>query len=854
MSPSFDLQAPRPSRHEASVRTAAKGGGLMAGVQDAGVPLSPRVLEEVSPWFDHDLTRVRIHTDAKAQRSATEHESNAYTIGDHIIFGAGRFDPASEAGRSLLVHELVHIAQQGHGSASASPSMSHPADAGELEADGLAATVIAGHRQWSRPQGRPVRPVARAATVMRQARPGAAPAGPRAPLDMALEAARYLDGMGRYLETLRSIVRGAGGPVAPAERQRRHRILDQARISRLLAQARSTYEAQVGSLPAGDQRRTDLRRALQDVLEELRLAAAVALENSEGIDAQTRDQERVRYLENARDWLEASPTTSSGLLGSSLTAADEALGRSHVASIEAYLDDLIMRLPSANLGQRQKDAILERIQNGLRRAFVTVASGPAGTIDVRGITEQRVVDKYRRVTALLTANGSAAQLSVITDSLPAYVLPAPVPNQVVANADVSHVPAAERPSVLFGIDHASRVRFNAPSTVRLVNAVWPVVLQVRRGAATVGVRYDLFYDAAGRVRAERLGDARDRELPAAFTNLSLPDKKASIVRDLGLRSIDDRPAAPAQNRAAANWTSAELDQVRAALELLPVGDRASLAGVTIVRDHVGPAQPGGSILGGFAHTAASAAHDAPVPPPHGPPHIHYYDAAFAMNATGAVGAPGRAGLGGDWTVIHEVGHFRMFAATIVANDQIARANQQILQANPGIRILNGRLPPAMHPFRQAWSQARARAHQAILAFNRAAVGGQPPAALAPLLGAARAAVQARDQARQSMTANGVPGPMVAAASRIDAASDALLAASQAVTVAAQQVPIFVALAGRFGLDRFTDYARRESDDEWFAETYALFVTDPDLLNQKSRRMFQWFQAGMPMDANWNPPP
>jgi hypothetical protein len=74
-----------------------------------------------------------------------------------------------------------------------------------------------------------------------------------------------------------------------------------------------------------------------------------------------------------------------------------------------------------------------------------------------------------------------------------------------------------------------------------------------------------------------------------------------------------------------------------------------------------------------------------------------------------------------------------------------------------------------------------------------------------------------------------------------------------LAVAHDQVPIFVSLATRFGFHRFTDYARTgATDEEWFAETYALHLTDPNRLNQMNRSIFLWFEARMPMDRSWNP--
>jgi hypothetical protein len=59
-----------------------------------------------------DLSRVRVHTGEKAAESARAVGALAYTVGDQIVFGAGRFAPQSSTGRQLLAHELAHVGQQ----------------------------------------------------------------------------------------------------------------------------------------------------------------------------------------------------------------------------------------------------------------------------------------------------------------------------------------------------------------------------------------------------------------------------------------------------------------------------------------------------------------------------------------------------------------------------------------------------------------------------------------------------------------------------------------------------------------------------------------------------------------------
>lgn len=62
--------------------------------------------------FGHDFSEVRVHTDARAAQSAADVEARAYTVGQHVVFGAGEYAPGSSAGRRLVAHELAHVVQQ----------------------------------------------------------------------------------------------------------------------------------------------------------------------------------------------------------------------------------------------------------------------------------------------------------------------------------------------------------------------------------------------------------------------------------------------------------------------------------------------------------------------------------------------------------------------------------------------------------------------------------------------------------------------------------------------------------------------------------------------------------------------
>ncbi|MBX9585334.1 MAG: DUF4157 domain-containing protein [Gemmataceae bacterium] len=71
----------------------------------------------MEPRFGHDFSRVRVHTDAAAEQSARDVNARAYTVGNHVVFGAGGYTPSTGEGGRLLAHELAHVVQQGGGAA-----------------------------------------------------------------------------------------------------------------------------------------------------------------------------------------------------------------------------------------------------------------------------------------------------------------------------------------------------------------------------------------------------------------------------------------------------------------------------------------------------------------------------------------------------------------------------------------------------------------------------------------------------------------------------------------------------------------------------------------------------------------
>lgn len=94
-------------------RSIARRSGVQEALGSPSQPLGSALRTQLQPSAGFDLGKVRIHTDQEAAMSARHLGAEAYTVGSHIMFGTSRFDPASAKGRSLLTHELAHVAQQG---------------------------------------------------------------------------------------------------------------------------------------------------------------------------------------------------------------------------------------------------------------------------------------------------------------------------------------------------------------------------------------------------------------------------------------------------------------------------------------------------------------------------------------------------------------------------------------------------------------------------------------------------------------------------------------------------------------------------------------------------------------------
>lgn len=113
-----------------------------------GRTLDSGVRVRMESAFGTSFSHVRLHNDSHAAGLSSNLNARAFTVGEHVAFGAGEYQPGSPLGDALIAHELAHVVQQRGAGASVAPmEMGNAHDAAlEKDADDTAVdTVMALH-------------------------------------------------------------------------------------------------------------------------------------------------------------------------------------------------------------------------------------------------------------------------------------------------------------------------------------------------------------------------------------------------------------------------------------------------------------------------------------------------------------------------------------------------------------------------------------------------------------------------------------------------------------------------------------------------------------------------------------
>ncbi|MBW4425356.1 MAG: DUF4157 domain-containing protein [Nostoc desertorum CM1-VF14] len=110
------------------LRAAVGGMTATAGLETAinqarggGQPLADNVRKPMEQFSGTDLSRVKVHTDQKADQLSRAIQARAFTTGQDIFFAKGEYKPSSREGQKLIFHEGRHVAQQNGAAVQRSP-------------------------------------------------------------------------------------------------------------------------------------------------------------------------------------------------------------------------------------------------------------------------------------------------------------------------------------------------------------------------------------------------------------------------------------------------------------------------------------------------------------------------------------------------------------------------------------------------------------------------------------------------------------------------------------------------------------------------------------------------------------
>ena len=314
----------------------------------------------------------------------------------------------------------------------------------------------------------------------------------------------------------------------------------------------------------------------------------------------------------------------------------------------------------------------------------------------------------------------------------------------------------------------------------------------------------------------RTGPVLVREQPAdpETEAASVASLKASLVGQYALSSIEDGNV---------SWDSYELQRLSEALSLIPPSDRAALTGVKVERVARTPDGVGGvfeyeqdvsgeKVVNTNTLKLANKA-------------FRGDDISFVGNADAAYAASVRL-------IVHEIGHAVATKTLREAGLAHAEAKRDYNQKADAQNAANASL------------QAAKGSYDALLAQRNTAAANNDAATVNQLdaqLNAIEQNAGPLDAAFQSAKAD---------ADQARALAESRLAEKEAAKgpggYESLRVERFVKFVTANKIQPFTPYARDNWPDkpqEFFAEAYSLWLTDPSFLKSQHEKLYQWFAAG-----------
>lgn len=114
--PSKQLQTLQPTLQ---LKGESSGGAVSPAIESTivsakggGQPLEPGLQERFGQAMGADFSKVRVHTNARANALNQSVGARAFTTKQDLFFKRGEYQPGSRGGQELIAHELTHVIQQ----------------------------------------------------------------------------------------------------------------------------------------------------------------------------------------------------------------------------------------------------------------------------------------------------------------------------------------------------------------------------------------------------------------------------------------------------------------------------------------------------------------------------------------------------------------------------------------------------------------------------------------------------------------------------------------------------------------------------------------------------------------------
>ena len=366
-----------------------------------------------------------------------------------------------------------------------------------------------------------------------------------------------------------------------------------------------------------------------------------------------------------------------------------------------------------------------------------------------------------------------------------------------------------------------------------VNMVTPIGWRTTPDGSDPVGKVTVTIDSEGRGVADFLSTGA-AAVPTAFANIA--DAIRELQKAAGIAAVTDGDS---------TWTVEDLNKVVGAFTLLPSSDRAVLAGVELLRvqdiagEHAGEFAWSQSVTGISAMSAAT---------------IKIADDAFASDPKSFVGTKGAAWPSSYMTILHEVGH--AIASQALRNTS-ALADQAIVQANTLVSPLNA----AVVSTNAAGEELNALVGQyndLVHAFNTSLTANDPDRTVAAKndLDGKKLEVDAKRHEADLLRDVEQAKRTALEAANLDAMAKQKLAQScrpPAATIGSfksaadsnrvQKLVEFVTLRRVPPLTQYAKDNWPSKPEEFFAEAYSLWRTDPEYLKANAKPLYDWFTTG-----------